>query len=129
MLPGRTVLTVRGEREDQMLFLGADETVAVFETVGGLARYCRDADEHELTKLEFWDEIRDADEVPDDRFRPGLGSSFDLTTPNSRGGVLLLELMDFCGLDADEDDLAEPADPEAWEAAVEELDGCLQQED
>ncbi len=129
VLPERTVLTVRGEREGEMLFLGGDETIAVFETVAGLARYCRDAQEHELTKLEFWDEIRDEDEVPDDRFRPGLGSSFDLRTPNSRAGVLLLELMDFCGLEADENDLAEPADPDAWAAAVQELDGCLQIED
>jgi hypothetical protein len=49
VLPDRTVLTIRGERGDDVLFLGSDETIAVFETVAGLARYCREAQEHELT--------------------------------------------------------------------------------
>lgn len=129
VLPERTVLTVRGARDDEVLFLGSDATIAVFATVEGLARYCREADEHALTRLEFWDEIRDEKTVPDERFRPALTASYDLTAPTVRGGRLLLEMMDFCELEADEDELTDPSDDDAWAEAVAELDSCLQQED
>lgn len=120
------VYTVRGSRGDDTdpLFLGSDGTISVFDTVAGLALFCREATSQELTLLELWDEVRDAG---DELFTPALDAAYDLTTPTSRGAVLLRELLSFCEMSADT--LTDPIDPADWAAAVADLQTCLQVED
>ena len=91
------------------------------------ARYCRTAEEHELTRLEWWSEL--ADEPDDEVFTPALDASYDLRTVTARGAELLRELVDFCELDAEESDLADPIDPADWERIVLELETCLERQD
>jgi len=110
-----------------VLFLGSDGTIAVFADVAGLARYCRTAEEHELTRLEWWSEL--ADEPDDEVFTPALDASYDLRTVTARGAELLRELVDFCELDAEESDLEDPIDPADWERIVFELETCLERQD
>src|ERR1700742_5104459 len=57
VLADETLLTVRADvpidaegDETEAVFLGSDETVAVFRTVEALAQYCRAAEDHELHK-------------------------------------------------------------------------------
>jgi hypothetical protein len=135
VLPDATYLTVRGEAETdsddtdepEVLFLGSDGTIAVFSQLAGLARYCRTAEEHELTRLEWWEQL--ADETDDEVFAPALDASYDLTEPTPRGAVLLRELVAFCDLDAEEEDLADPIDAAQWRRIVAELQTCLERQD
>jgi hypothetical protein len=135
VLPDATYLTVRGDipidAEDDdtyVAFLGVDDTVAVFHDVAGLARYCRTAEIHELHKLEWWEELADAED--DDVFAPGEDSSYDLRKPSARGAALLRELASFCRMEVDSDVLDGPSiDKNDWRDLVDELRGCLQPED
>jgi hypothetical protein len=109
-------------------FLGSGESVAVFHSVEALARYCRYAEEHELHKLEWWEEL--ADEDDDEVFTPALDASYDLRKPSSRGAELLRELAAFCGLEADTDVLdGSTVDKDDWRALVDEVQTCLQPQD
>jgi hypothetical protein len=126
VLPDATYLTVRAEIDDEAVFLGEDGEIAVFTEPADLARYCRKAKDHELVKLERWAELAEAD---DDAFEPLLDSSYDLTAPSTRSAELVRELVAFCDLDADAEDLGDPIDPEQWTALVAEIETCLQPKD
>ncbi|MEP6599746.1 MAG: hypothetical protein ABJB98_09920 [Actinomycetota bacterium] len=130
VFPDVSYLTVRGELDDEVLFLGNAGTVAVFSEATDLGRYCRTAQEHELTRLERWGELAETDpELDAEIFTPALDASYDLTKPSTRGGALLRELADFCELDADEASLSDPIDGEAWSTLVAEVQTCLQPQD
>ena len=129
-----TLLTVRGfrdlgtsededELEEEVLFLGTDQDVFVFETVEDLARFCREAGDHELTHLERWSEL--ADEQDDALFAPTLELSYDMETPTEGSIELILQLAAFCNLEVEEDRLSEPVDPEDWAAVRDEVRSCL----
>ena len=129
-----TYFTVRGyvpdDTEDDAVaaFLGDEENVAVFTTVEGLARYCRTAKEHELVKLEWWSELAEVDD--DEVFAPALDASYDLRKASGRGAELMIEIIDFCGLDIDTAVLDGPSiDRDDWRDVLDEVSGCLQPQD
>lgn len=116
-------LTVRGEFDDKALFLGSDLEIEVFVEPEDMAEFCRDAEEHDLVKLEFWDDVRDAD---DEAFVPEEDDSYDLTEPTRRAARLLEELADFCELEADAGFLREKKlDPDQWADLVTSVRSCL----
>jgi hypothetical protein len=135
VLPDATYLTVRGEVLDdvegdstEVVFIGGDDTVAVFEDVSALAHYCRTATGHRLVRLEWWEEL--ADEEDDDAFAPAEDATYDLRKPSDDGAELVRELATFCGLDADLDVLDGPSvDRDDWRALVTEVATCFQQQD
>jgi hypothetical protein len=135
VLSDATYLTVRGEvlvdsegDETEVVFIGAEDTVAVFTDVADLALYCRTAEEHQLWKLEWWGVL--ADEHDDEAFAPADDSVYDLRKPSSRGAELLRELADFCRLEADAGVLDGPAiDRDDWNDLVTEVRTCFQLED
>jgi hypothetical protein len=134
-----TYLTVRGEiladvegDETEVAFLGTEgDVVVVFSEVADLARYCRTAEEHELHKLEWWEELADVED--DDVFAPMPEASYDLRKPSERGAQLLGELAAFCQLAADTELLDEPVDKNTdrddWLSLVAEVETCLQVQD
>ena len=128
VLPDDLVLiTVRGELGDDVLFLGQDGEIEVFEDPEDLAEFCRTAKDHELTRLEFWADLRAAD---DESFVPTAADSYDLTEPSEAGAELLHELADFLDLDADADFLDDdPINRAAWDTLVDEVASCLDQDD
>ena len=127
VLPDATYFTLRGVHDDEVLFLGHDVTVYVFETVSGMADFCREAEEHDLLKLELWERVQGASNAD---FEPAAGDSIDLREPSDDAAEILIELADYCDLDADLDVLdARPIDKTAWTALVSELETCLQQQD
>jgi hypothetical protein len=138
VLPGATYLTVRGyvsastgDAEDgpaEAAFLGADDTVAVFQSLEGLARYCRTAAEHALRKLEWWSELADVEDEA--QFAPSEDEHYDLRKPSQGGAQLVRELAAFCRLDADTSVLDGPSvDREDWRELVAEVATCLQPQD
>lgn len=122
VLPDATYLTVRGEVDDDVVFLGDDGEVAVFTDPADLARYCRKAKDHPLVKLERWAELAEAD---DDAFEPLEEDSYDLREPSTRSGELLRELIAFCELEADAEELEDPIDDEQWTSLVADVETCL----
>ena len=121
------VLTVRAVIDDEAVFLGNDGDLIVFEEPEDLAAYCREAEEHELVKLEWWDDVREAE---DEAFIPNEDESYDLTEPTSRTAGMLRELAEFCELDYDAGFLDDTKiDREAWDALVAELVTCLERDD
>lgn len=134
VLPDATYLTVRGDipidSEDDdtyVAFLGVDDTVAVFNDVAGLARYCRTAETHELHKLEWWEELADAD---DEDFEPSDDAVYDLRKPTSGGADLLRDLASFCRIEIDTEILDGPSiDKTDWRNLVDEVRTCMQPED
>src|SRR6266567_3106077 len=98
VLADATYLTIRAEVDDEVLFLGEEGNISVFTEPADLARYCRTADQHELTRLERWEELEDAD---DDAFEVSPDASYDLTAPSTRAADLVRELVAFCDLDED----------------------------
>jgi hypothetical protein len=124
VLPDELIyLTVRGVFDDEAVFLGSDGEIEVFEEPEDLAAFCREADEHDLVKLEFWDDARGAD---DEAFVPDEDDSYDLSAPGRRSARLLAELATFCSLDADAGflDNVEP-DSTRWAELVASLQTCL----
>jgi hypothetical protein len=116
-------LTVRGHVDEEALFLGSDGEIEVFEEPEDLAEFCRDAEEHELVRLEFWDEVRAAG---DEEFVPDEEDSYDLRVRDARTAQLLTELVDFCDLEADAGFLGtKPIDPARWDALVATVRTCL----
>jgi hypothetical protein len=134
VLPDATYLTVRGEvpvdaegDETYPAVLGVDENVAVFSDVEGLARYCRTAEEHELHKLEWWEELAEVED--DELFAPAPDSSYDLRKPSVRGADLLAELVAFCNLDVDTGSVDAGMNKDDWRELVAEVQTCLQPQD
>ena len=129
-----TYLTVRAEipvdpdtDEVEMVFLGDDGNVAVFSEVADLARYCREAKGHRLHKLEWWSELAELD---DEDFEPDDDARFDLRKPSEFGAELVVELAEFCDLDADLDVLDGPnIDRDDWRTLVDEVRTCLELQD
>jgi hypothetical protein len=129
-VPGGRYLTVRAGTEDEILFLGHDGEVAVFTDPGDLARYCRTATEHDLTRLQWWGELTDTDPARDeDVFTPADDHRYDLTAPNPAAADVLRELVDYCELDAELADLDDPIDAATWERVATEVESCLQPQD
>jgi hypothetical protein len=134
-LPDVTYLTVRGEvardaegDDTETVFLGDEDTVAVFTEVASLARYCRTAKAHRLHKLEWWTELEDVED--DDAFAPTDDAHFDLRKPSARGAELVRELADFCGLEADTDVLDGPSiDKDDWSSLIIEIETCFDPQD
>ncbi|MDT4925931.1 MAG: hypothetical protein QOG01_3644 [Pseudonocardiales bacterium] len=134
-LPDVTYLTVRGEvardaegDDTEIVFLGDEDTVAVFTEVASLARYCRTAKAHRLHKLEWWTELEDVED--DDAFAPADDAHFDLRKPSARGAELVRQLADFCGLEADTDVLDGPSiDKDDWSALIIEIETCFDPQD
>jgi hypothetical protein len=135
VLSDATYLTVRGEvltdvasEDTEVAFIGSEDAVAVFTDVADLALYCRTAKGHRLVKLEWWSEL--ADEEDDDAFAPAEDATFDLRKPSARGAVLVRELAQFCGLDADLDVLdTASVDRDDWRDLVNEVQTCFQPQD
>jgi hypothetical protein len=122
VLPDARYLTVRGEVDGEPAFLGEEGEINVFTDAADLARFCRRAKEHALVKLERWEEVAEAD---DDAFEPLPDASYDLRTPSARSADLVRELVVFCDLEADAEDLDDPIDPERWTDLVAEVETCL----
>lgn len=135
VLPEATCMTVRADvtidaegDETRAVFIGGEDTVAVFTDVANLAHYCRTAEDHELHKLQWWEELAEIED--DDIFAPSLESSYDLRKPSARGAELLRELADFCRLDLDTDVLDAPSiNKEDWLALVAEVETCMELKD
>ena len=134
VLPDVTYLTVRGEilpdaegDDTEVAFLGIDDNVAVFSDVEGLARFCRTAENHRLMQLEWWSSLKEVED--DDVFAPAAGASFDLRKPSPRGVELLADLIEFCDLEADADELDAAMSKDDWRALVDEVQTCLQPQD
>ena len=133
VLPDATYLTVRGEilvdvggEDTEVVFIGGNDSVAVFTEVADLAHYCRTAKGHRLVKLEWWSEL--ADEEDDDVFAPE--TSYDLRKPSPEGAELVRQLADFCDLDADTDVLDGPnIDRDDWRELLTEIETCFQVQD
>jgi hypothetical protein len=115
-------LTVRGEVDGEPAFLGDEGEIAVFTDPADLARYCRRAKQHALVKLERWEEVAEADDAA---FEPLLDASYDMRTPSTKSAELLRDLVVFCDLEADAEDLDDPIDPERWTSLVAEVETCL----
>jgi hypothetical protein len=135
VLPDATYLTVRAEvtrdaegDDTEVVFLGSDDTVAVFTDVAGLARYCRVAEDHQLRKLEWWGELADVED--DDLFAPAEDASYDLRKPSSRGADLVRELVEFCNLEIDTSVLDDSTvNKDDWRDVIRDVESCLQQQD
>jgi hypothetical protein len=138
VLPDATYLTVRGEvpvdasgDDVEAVFLGGDDTVAVFTEVADLARYCRTAKEHQLVKLEWWGEL--ADEEDDAAFAPEEDATYDLRKPSALATELVRDLVEFCGLELDADVLgildSPSVDKDDWNELVAEIETCFQPQD
>ena len=127
-LADATWYTVRGDWSDEVVFLGTDLTVAVFATASDLARFCRDATDHDLMRLELWDRVRA--EQDDDAFLPDAESQIDLTAPSEDGAVLIRELAAWCQLDLDLAPLDQDSvDQGDWDFLVTEVASCFEPED
>lgn len=134
VLPHRSWLTLRAELDGEVLFLGADATVAVFTEATDLARYARLGGEHELTRLPWWEQAADLD---DEDFEPAPDASYDLRKPSARGAGLLRDLATFCRLEEDLDaadwadltDPEEPLDRRVFTELRDEIVTCLQPQD
>src|SRR5215469_1397623 len=113
---------LRWEGDGKPAFIGEDDDVVVFTEPADLARYCRNAKEHALVKLDGWSELADAS---DDAFEPE--ASYDLREPSSNGAGLLRDLIAFCDLSADAGDLDDPIDPDRWADLVAEVETCFRQ--
>jgi hypothetical protein len=138
VLPSARYLTVRADipidaegDETEVVFLGIDDDIVVFNEVASLARYCRTAEEHQLTQLEWWSELADVQD--DDAFAPAADASYDLRKPSEAGALLLEELIEFCDLDADAAllDTDDPAsiNKDDWRALVDEVQSCFVPQD
>jgi hypothetical protein len=130
-----TYLTVRGfvsaDTEDEgtrAAFLGSGDTVAVFTTVAGLARFCRTAEDHELQKLEWWSELADVED--DATFTPADDARYDLRKPSTPGAELIRELVAFCDLEADTSVLdGSSIDRDDWRELLDAVTTCFEVED
>jgi hypothetical protein len=129
-----TYLTLRGYvHEDttddrHAVFIGSDDTVAVFTEVADLAEYCRGAKDHALAKLEWWSEVAGIED--DESFEADSESRFDLRKPSTDGAELVRELAAFANLDLDTSPLdMASVNRDDWRELVEAVTACLQPQD
>jgi hypothetical protein len=138
VLPEATYLTVRGDvlidaagDEVETVFIGGEDTVAVFTEVADLARYCRTAKGHRLVKLEWWSELADVED--DEAFAPEDDATYDLRKPSAAAADLVRELVEFCGLEPDTELIAildsTSIDKDDWRELVTEVATCFQPQD
>ncbi|HEX6754345.1 MAG TPA: hypothetical protein VF109_00200 [Mycobacteriales bacterium] len=122
---GFTLRTYNGE-DDEPLFLGADLTVYLFRTAAGLAAFCAQDEEHDLSEMVTWPDIRDAEDL---QVEPEPEEVYDLRAPGDDAVELVLELADYCELDGITGALTRrrsgdlPFD--TWAAAIDELETCI----
>jgi hypothetical protein len=108
------------------VFIGGDDTVAVFTQLADFAAYCRRAKDHALAKLEWWSEVA---ELEDDEVFTAE-ESFDLRKPSEDGADLVRELAAFCDLDVDLSPLdATSVNKDDWRDLVEAVTSCLEPQD
>lgn len=138
VLPDATYFTVRGDvlvdvegEAVETVFIGGEDTVAVFTEVADLAHYCRTAKEHRLVKLEWWSELAGVED--DDAFAPELDAIYDLRKPSAPAADLLRELVEFCGLEPDAELMGildgPSIDKDDWRELVTEVATCFQPQD
>ena len=132
-LPSGTGYTLRTYVDDEPRFLGTDLRVYVFRSADGLVEFCRGEDEHELTDLETWPLLHEADaaELP---VAPGDEDTYDLTAPSPEAIELSRDLADYCQLAGVQAALrgraVENGVPfDVWVAAVAEIDSCVRWQD
>jgi hypothetical protein len=122
---GFTLRTYNGE-DDEPIFLGADLTVYLFRTPAGLAAFCAQDEEHDLSEMVTWPDIHDAEDLP---VEPEPEEVYDLRAPGDDAVELVLELADYCELDGITGALTRrrsgdlPFD--TWTAAIDELETCI----
>lgn len=122
---GYTLRTYNGE-DDEPIFLGADLTVYLFRTAAGLAEFCAQDEEHDLSEMVTWPDIRDAEELV---VEPDPEEVYDLRSPSEDAIELTLELADYTDLDGVTAALTRrrtdgiPFDD--WAAAIDELESCI----
>jgi hypothetical protein len=126
---GYTLRTYNGD-DDEPIFLGADLTVDVFRTTGGLADYCRSGEDHDLSEMVTWADIAEAEDLV---VEPDPEEVYDLRSPTEDAVELALELADYCDLEGVTAALTRrrtggiPFD--AWTAAIDELETCIRWHD
>ena len=92
---GYTLRTYNGD-EDEPVFLGTDLTLELFRTPAALADYCAGEEEHDLSEMLTWPDIREAEELP---VEPDPEEVYDLRAPSPEAVELALELADYCELE------------------------------
>jgi hypothetical protein len=126
---GFTLRTYNGD-DDEPVFLGTDMTVELFRTAAGLADYCAGDEEHDLSEMVTWPDIRDADEPP---VEPDPEEVYDLRGPSPDAVELALELADYCELEGVAAVLTRrrkgdiPFDE--WTQAINEIETCVRWHD
>jgi hypothetical protein len=122
---GYTLRTYNGD-DDEPVFLGSDLTVEAFRTPAGLADHCQGDEEHDLSEMVTWPDIRDAAELP---VEPGPEEVYDLRSPTPEAVELALELADYCELEGVTAALTRhrgkdlPFDE--WARVVDEIETCV----
>ena len=122
---GFTLRTYNGD-DDEPVFLGTDMTVELFRTAAGLADYCAGDEEHDLSEMVTWPDIRDAEELP---VQPDPEEVYDLRGPSPDAVELALELADYCELEGVAAVLTRrrtgdvPFDE--WTLAINEIETCV----
>ena len=126
---GFTLRTYNGD-DDEPVFLGTDMTVELFRTAAGLADYCAGDEEHDLSEMVTWPDIRDAEELP---VEPDPEEVYDLRGPSPDAVELALELADYCELEGVTAVLTRRPDGEVpfdeWTAAINEIETCVRWHD
>jgi hypothetical protein len=126
---GFTLRTYSGD-DDEPVFLGTDLTVELFRTAKGLAEYCASDEEHDLSEMVTWPDIRDAEELP---VEPDVEEVYDLCGPSPEAVELALELADYCELEGVTAALTRrrggdvPFDE--WTQVVNEIETCVRWHD
>ncbi len=126
---GTTLRTYNGD-DDEPVFLGTDLTVEMFRTPAALADYCAGDEEHDLSEMLTWPDIRDAEELP---VEPEPEEVYDLRSPTPDAVELALELADYCKLEGVTAALTRrrkgdiPFDE--WTQVVNEIETCIRWHD
>ena len=122
---GFTLRTYNGD-DDEPIFLGTDLTVELFRTGAGLADYCAGEEEHDLSEMLTWPDIRDAEQLP---VEPDPEEVYDLRSPSPDAIELALELADYCELEGVTAALTRRRDGDVpfdeWTQVVNEMETCL----
>ena len=126
---GYTLRTYNGD-DDEPVFLGSDMTVDLFRSAEGLAAYCRSGAEHDLSEMLTWPDVAEAEDLP---VEPDPEEVYDLRGPGPDAVELVLELADYCDLEAVTTTLTRrrtgdiPFD--TWTQAIDELETCVRWHD
>lgn len=126
---GFTLRTYNGE-DDEPIFLGTDMTVELFRTAAGLADYCAGDEEHDLSEMVTWPDIRNAEELP---VEPDLEEVYDLRGPSPDAVELALELAAYCELEGVTAVLTRRRNGDVpfdeWIQAINEIETCVRWHD